>query len=80
MDLTKHIPAKYHGYINTKPKVTKNTDNGIVAYHGETNVEHITYEYGTIDKSHTIILPALINLNQNGSLTQISVIIHYGGH
>ena len=80
LNLKAHIPEKYHSYISNKPtKVTKTTDNGIVAFHGEANVELITYEYGTIDKQHTIIMPALINLNKNGKLTQISVIIHWGG-
>lgn len=78
MNLKQYVPAKYHNYINDQPtKVTRVTDNGIVAYHGEPNVELITYEYGTTGKSQTIILPALVNLNKDGQLTQVSVIIHY---
>jgi hypothetical protein len=72
------VPSKYHTYILGEPtKVTKVIDNGIVAYQGEPNVELITYEYGTLKSNHTIILPALINRNDNGKLSQISVIIHY---
>jgi hypothetical protein len=69
-----HIPLKYHSYISKEPtKVTKVNDVGIVAYHGEDNVEQITYEYGT---SKTVaILPALININEKGKLKQVSVII-----
>jgi hypothetical protein len=78
MNLKQYVPSKYHSYINAKPtKVTRVTDNGIVAYHGESNFELITYEYGAANKSQTIILPALINLNKDGHLTQVSVIIHY---
>jgi hypothetical protein len=72
------VPGKYHSYITSEPtKVTKVIDAGIVAYQGESNVELVTYEYGTVKSSHTIILPALINRNDNGKLTQISVIIHW---
>ena len=71
-------PSKYHSYITGEPtKVTKVVDNGIVAYQGMSNVELITYEYGTVKANHTIILPALINRNDNGKLSQISVIIHW---
>jgi hypothetical protein len=77
--LKAHVPTKYHSYISTEPtKVTKVIDLGIVAYHGEANVEHITYEYGTASAAaHTAILPAIINRNEKGKLSQISVIIHY---
>ncbi len=78
LNLKQYVPSKYHIYLSAKPtKVTRVTDFGIVAYHGEPNVEQITYEYGTVDKSQTIILPALANINKDGQLTQISVIIHY---
>ena len=76
--LKAHIPTKYHSYLSSEPKVTKVKDLGIVAYHGEDNVEQITYEYGAVKSSkHTIILPALINRNENGKLSQVSVIIHW---
>jgi len=77
--LKAHVPVKYHSYLSSTPKVTKVKDLGIVAYHGEPDVEQITYEYGSVKPSaNTIILPALINKNENGKLSQISVIIHWG--
>jgi hypothetical protein len=78
-ELHNSVPKKYHSFIAGKPtKVTKVIDLGLVAYTGEINVQHITYEYGAVSTApHTVILPALINRNDNGNLTQISVIIHY---
>ena len=78
-ELNSCVPKKYHSYISGKPtKVTNGTDLGIVAYAGEPNVQHVTYEFGTAKSSqHTIVLPALINRNENANLQQISVIIHY---
>ena len=77
MSLLDHVPLKYHSYIKSTPKITTSVDIGIVAYHGESNVEHVTYEFGTDKMTHTIILPALINQHINGKLKQTSVIIHW---
>ncbi len=78
IELRNHIPVKYHSYIKSKPtKVTEITDNGIICFHGESNVKLITYEYGTTASAHTQIFPAIINMSDRGKLTQISVIIHF---
>jgi hypothetical protein len=68
------IPSKYINHITVPSKITSTTDQGILAYHGETDVEHITVEYGNF-KDTTVILPALVNIRDNNKLKQISVML-----